>query len=109
MVTRSASGAYRSIRRAGPVTKQRGRLACGLARASRRVIVSDLAYGRLAEERKYLLACDMQPETAPASESPSLIYPLSSILDRLDLAKLFPGGQPLEVELGSGDSTFLVE
>jgi tRNA (guanine-N7-)-methyltransferase len=51
----------------------------------------------------------MQPETAPAGECPSLIYPLSSILERIDLAKLFPRNQPLEVELGSGDSTFLVE
>jgi len=27
----------------------------------------------------------------------------------LDLAKLFPGDQPLEVELGSGDGSFLAE
>jgi tRNA (guanine-N7-)-methyltransferase len=51
----------------------------------------------------------MQPETASASEGPSLIYPLTSIVERIDLAKLFPGDQPLEVELGSGDSSFLVE
>jgi len=51
----------------------------------------------------------MQPETASASEGPSLIYPLPSIVERIDLAKLFPGNQPLEVELGSGDSSFLVE
>jgi tRNA (guanine-N7-)-methyltransferase len=51
----------------------------------------------------------MQPATAPAGECLSLIYPLPSILERIDLAKLFPAGQPLEVELGSGDSTFLVE
>jgi tRNA (guanine-N7-)-methyltransferase len=51
----------------------------------------------------------MQPETASASEGPSLIYPLPSIVERIDLAKLFPGDQPLEVELGCGDSSFLVE
>ena len=51
----------------------------------------------------------MQPATAPAGECPSLIYPLPSIVERIDPAKLFPAGQPLEVELGSGDSTFLVE
>jgi len=39
----------------------------------------------------------------------SLIYPLSSILDRIDLAGLFPTPQPLEVELGSGDASFLLE
>ena len=38
-----------------------------------------------------------------------LIYTLPSIVERLDLAKLFPEGQPLEVELGSGDGSFLVE
>lgn len=51
----------------------------------------------------------MQPPTAPADECLSLIFPLSSILERIDLAKLFPVIQPLEVELGSGDSSFLVE
>jgi tRNA (guanine-N7-)-methyltransferase len=34
---------------------------------------------------------------------------LASILERIDLAKLFPKPQPLEVELGSGDGSFLVE
>lgn len=51
----------------------------------------------------------MQPETAPAGECPSLIFPLFSILERIDLAQIFPADQPLEVELGSGDSSFLVE
>src|ERR1039457_6020822 len=51
----------------------------------------------------------MQPATALGGECASLIYPLCSILERLDLAKLFPAPQPLEVELGCGDSTFLVE
>ena len=53
------------------------------------------------------------PETKPAhpppaASPPSLIYPLRSVVDRLDLASLFPTPQPLEVELGSGDGSFLV-
>jgi tRNA (guanine-N7-)-methyltransferase len=39
----------------------------------------------------------------------NLIYPLPSILERLDLAKLFPKSQPLEVELGCGDASFIAE
>jgi tRNA (guanine-N7-)-methyltransferase len=39
----------------------------------------------------------------------SLLYMLPSIVERLDLAKLFPQAQPLEVELGSGDGSFLAE
>jgi tRNA (guanine-N7-)-methyltransferase len=42
-------------------------------------------------------------------EAQSLIYDLPSILERLDLSKLFRVHQPLEVELGSGDGTFLVD
>ena len=38
-----------------------------------------------------------------------LIYALPSIVERIDLARLFPADQPLEVELGSGDGSFLVE
>ena len=38
-----------------------------------------------------------------------LIYTLPSIVERIDLAKLFPTAQPLEVELGSGDGSFLAE
>jgi len=38
-----------------------------------------------------------------------LIYTLPSILERINLASLFPSGQPVEVELGSGDGSFLVE
>jgi len=39
----------------------------------------------------------------------SLIYTLPSIVERIDPATLFSTDQPLEVELGSGDSSFLVE
>jgi tRNA (guanine-N7-)-methyltransferase len=44
-----------------------------------------------------------------AADSANLIYSLTSILDRLELGRLFPQAQPLEVELGSGDGSFLVE
>lgn len=46
----------------------------------------------------------------PSSVHPiSLIYDLPSIVERLDLAKLFSEPRPLEVELGCGDASFLVE
>ena len=38
-----------------------------------------------------------------------MIYPLPSIVERVELVRLFPTLQPLEVELGSGDGSFLVE
>src|SRR5271155_4214008 len=41
--------------------------------------------------------------------SPTMIVELRSIVERLDLAQLFPKPQPLEVELGCGDASFLVE
>jgi tRNA (guanine-N7-)-methyltransferase len=43
--------------------------------------------------------------TAPPA--PSSIYQVTSIITRLDLPTLFPSAQPLEVELGSGDGSFL--
>ena len=45
----------------------------------------------------------------PAVALTSLVYELPSIVERLDLAKLFPRRQPLEVELGCGDASFLLE
>jgi len=39
----------------------------------------------------------------------NLIYPLPTILKPLDLPTLFPQTQPLEVELGCGDASFLIE
>lgn len=45
-------------------------------------------------------------ELAPAA--PTLIHRLTSIVTRLDLAEMFPPARPLEVELGSGDGSFLV-
>jgi len=43
----------------------------------------------------------------PRAGHPTLIHHLASIVDRLEPAKLFPQPQPLEVELGSGDGTFI--
>ena len=39
----------------------------------------------------------------------NLLVQLPSIVERLNLAELFPKPQPLEVELGCGDASFLVE
>ena len=39
----------------------------------------------------------------------NLLVQLRSIVEPLDLAELFPKPQPLEVELGCGDASFLVE
>ena len=41
--------------------------------------------------------------------SGSLLVELHSIVKPLDLAQVFPKPQPLEVELGCGDASFLVE
>ena len=45
----------------------------------------------------------------PQCHTLGLLYELPSILERIDLAVLFPKNLPLEVELGSGDGSFLVE
>jgi tRNA (guanine-N7-)-methyltransferase len=51
----------------------------------------------------------MQPDSVSAAGTPNLIHPLLSIVERIDLASLFTQSQPLEIELGSGDGSFLVE
>ena len=51
----------------------------------------------------------MQSNTISATESASLLYEIPSILERIDLKNLFPKEQLLEVELGSGDGSFLAE
>lgn len=51
----------------------------------------------------------MQSYTAVLNARPDLIYPLASVTERLELARLFATPQPLEVELGCGDASFLVE
>jgi tRNA (guanine-N7-)-methyltransferase len=47
-----------------------------------------------------------EPPTPPPA---SLIYEPPGIIARLDLPSMFPRLQPLEVELGSGDGSFLAE
>jgi tRNA (guanine-N7-)-methyltransferase len=44
----------------------------------------------------------------PAIPPATLIHTLANITERLDLATLFPRPQPVEIELGSGDGSFLV-
>lgn len=44
----------------------------------------------------------------PDAIAPSLIFDLPSIVDRIDPSSLFVRQQPLEVELGCGDASFLV-
>ena len=39
----------------------------------------------------------------------SLIHPITSAIEPIDLAKLFPAEQPLELELGSGDGSFTLQ
>jgi len=51
----------------------------------------------------------MASELQIGAGRPQVIYRLESILERLNLAALFPRSQPLEVELGSGDGSFLLE
>jgi tRNA (guanine-N7-)-methyltransferase len=45
----------------------------------------------------------------PPPPPASLIHELPGIIERLDLPNLFPQVQPLEVELGSGDGSFVVD
>ena len=44
---------------------------------------------------------------AAGSAPSTLLHPLTSIVDRLDLGRIFPVPQPVEIELGSGDGSFL--
>ena len=39
----------------------------------------------------------------------SLVHKIQSIVERIDVAALFPKQQPLEVELGSGDGSFIIQ
>lgn len=48
-------------------------------------------------------------EATTSKTARPLIYELPSILERLNLSELFPTPQPLEVELGCGDASFLAE
>ncbi|HEY3856604.1 MAG TPA: tRNA (guanosine(46)-N7)-methyltransferase TrmB [Verrucomicrobiae bacterium] len=49
-------------------------------------------------------------KTKPIQDADSSIaITLPSVIHRLDVAALFPALQPLEVELGSGDGSFLIQ
>jgi tRNA (guanine-N7-)-methyltransferase len=52
------------------------------------------------------LICAVPPNENPPA---NLVYDLPSIVERLNLAQLFPKPQSLEIELGCGDASFLVE
>jgi tRNA (guanine-N7-)-methyltransferase len=59
-----------------------------------------------------ILDLQLQPhalQSVSATVSRDLVYELPSIVERLDLTQLFPQPQPLEVELGCGDASFLAE
>jgi len=47
--------------------------------------------------------------TEPSPVPNTLLLSLATIVERLDPGKIFPRDQPLEVELGSGDGSFLVQ
>lgn len=51
----------------------------------------------------------MQRELNEVGRQSGRVYELPSILERLSLAAMFSAPQPLEVELGCGDASFLVE
>jgi tRNA (guanine-N7-)-methyltransferase len=50
----------------------------------------------------------MQQKENTIAAGPTLLLKLASITERLQVPDLFPQVQPLEVELGSGDGSFLV-
>jgi len=50
----------------------------------------------------------METGTVPTLVRDRLLYRPTSWVEPLDVAAIFPGGGPLEVELGSGDGSFLV-
>jgi tRNA (guanine-N7-)-methyltransferase len=51
----------------------------------------------------------MEESAAGLKPPATLIYRPESVTDRMDPARLFPLPQPLEVELGSGDGSFIVQ
>lgn len=42
-------------------------------------------------------------------DQPSVIHPITSAIDPIDVAALFPIDQPVEIELGCGDGSFLTK
>jgi tRNA (guanine-N7-)-methyltransferase len=58
----------------------------------------------IADER---IPDDPIPEPTSTPTEPTLIFNPESLIDRFDLERLYAKQQPLEVELGSGDGSFL--
>ncbi len=54
-------------------------------------------------------ASEMTASLTPPPAGGSLVYRPASIVERIPLEQLFPSSQPLEVELGSGDGSFLIQ
>src|SRR4051812_25550754 len=50
----------------------------------------------------------MQSDSLNAAKE-TLIHKIESIVERVDVKTIFPKVQPLEVELGAGDGSFLVK
>ena len=50
----------------------------------------------------------MELHPVTSAQPASVLFELPSLIERVDLTRLFLRPQPLEVELGSGDGTFLV-
>jgi tRNA (guanine-N7-)-methyltransferase len=50
-----------------------------------------------------------EPDIGPATTPAGLIHHPASWVERLPLSEMFPQPQPLEVELGSGDGSFLAQ
>lgn len=53
-------------------------------------------------------AFDPHAASTPSEAAPSLLVRLTSVVDRLDFHRLFPCPQPIEIELGCGDASFLL-
>lgn len=51
----------------------------------------------------------MRPSFTSFDDVTDLVYTLQSVVGRLNLMELFPRVQPLEVELGSGDASFIAQ
>jgi tRNA (guanine-N7-)-methyltransferase len=78
--------------------------------AGQRLAVGPRCLGDLGERHvRRQLAPQHRAPAGPASERSTLIFRPPLITERLNVAGLFPVTQPLEVELGSGDGSFLGE
>ena len=59
--------------------------------------------------RSRMTPAPLELAAAPPPVPGRLVHTLTSIVDRLDFTRLFPRVQPVEIELGAGDGSFLVE